>query len=364
MKRIAFFCSTPYHVLVATWLRSSFYNGLAADMYLLDHFKDAENIYQSLTNSQVFSQVTLLHNKKEIEDRLSAFKPMKYLQRISMQIRANRLVHEYLQLGDAVYDEVLFGSPVVTIQLALKVLYRRNPNLQIHLFEDGFAGYHTDQWKASTVKKLFNRATGQHRYIDRYDSLLLFKPELFTGHIKIPLSQIPPIPQNNNAVKNLFNTIFRYTEQSAIREKVIFFEQPIQGIPELNNAVQSIIEQLPTDSLLIKPHPRSTSVQYGKWPVYHEQSVPWEIIGLNTEIEGKVLISFFSTVAFTNKMIFDREPIVILLFEMEELKPLYTLPRNSRDFIYAFRNSYRNPERVFFPQSRDDLYKIVSNECL
>ena len=90
-----------------------------------------------------------------IEDRLSTSRPVKYLQRISMQIWANRLVRKYLQLGDAAYDQVLLGSPVVTIQLALKVLYRRNPNLQIHLFEDGFAGYHTDQWKASTVKKIF-----------------------------------------------------------------------------------------------------------------------------------------------------------------------------------------------------------------
>jgi len=360
MNHIAFFCSTPYHVLVATWLRFSSFRDTEADMYLLDHFKDAQAIHHTLTDTQMFSQVKLLHNKKGIEDRLSTSRPVKYLQRISMQIWANRLVRKYLQLGDAAYDQVLLGSPVVTIQLALKVLYRRNPNLQIHLFEDGFAGYHTDQWKASTVKKIFNRATGQHRYTDRYDSLLLFKPELFTGHIRIPVSQIPPIPQNNKAVKNLFNTIFRYTEQSAIREKVIFFEQPIQGIPELNNAVQNIIEHLPTENLLIKPHPRSTSTDYGEIPVFHNRSVPWEIIGLNTDIEDKVLISFFSTVAFSNKIIFDTEPVVILLFEMEELKPLYTLPRNSRDFIYAFRDTYLHPERISFPRSRAELYDILT----
>ena len=63
MNHIAFFCSTPYHVLVATWLRFSSFRDTEADMYLLDHFKDAQAIHHTLTDTQMFSQVKLLHNK-------------------------------------------------------------------------------------------------------------------------------------------------------------------------------------------------------------------------------------------------------------------------------------------------------------
>ncbi|MBN2860889.1 MAG: hypothetical protein JXK93_11545 [Sphaerochaetaceae bacterium] len=356
---IAFFCSTPYHVLVATWIHKALYENTAADIYLLDHFKDSERIHHALTETGLFRKVKLIHSKDGLEDRLSSFKPLKYLQRISTQVRAEKIAGDLLQLEEDVYEEILFGSPVVTIQLALKVLYRRNPEVKIRLFEDGFAGYNTDQWRASLAKKLFNRISGQHRYIDRYTSLLLFQPELFTGDIPFPIDRIPSLNLQDKNFKTRLNTLFGYTGKSAISERVIFFEQPIQGNPALNDAVKHLIERIPTDDVIVKPHPRSSSGDYHGRRMYQGSTLPWEILAMNMDIENKILISFFSTVAITNKIIFDKEPTIILLFEMEELKKLYPLERDSRDFIYSFKQTYRYPQRILLPTTETELNGMV-----
>ncbi|OAT80986.1 hypothetical protein A6P54_13400 [Bacillus sp. MKU004] len=352
--RIAFFCSTPYQLLLATNIKIQLYKNDDADIYVLNHFKNSSELVEKLKDSKLFKNVQHI-DCIEFTNSFSENKGLRFIQKTVCYLKYKKITKKYFELEDKFYDKVYFTYPDVIIQLAITELFNKNSDMKIHLYEDGTGGYNTKILETSSYKKLFNKMFGFNRVIDRYDSISIFMPEFYSSNIVIPLERLPKIDINNKELIRVINTIFDYQYDQVINEKIIFLEQPMDFINGLNEEIKHIVEDILKENYIIKLHPRSNTELYANFNVYKKNSIPWEIICLNNEIDDKVIISYFSTGGITNKILFDKEPVVIFLFDLIELTPFHTVPDSTRNFIYRIRDTYRDQSRVIIPKDINEL---------
>lgn len=357
--RIAFFCSTPYQILLAINIKHSNHLEEKADIYVLNHFNDAHNIVRNIKGVGVFENIKLV-DCIEFTRSFSINRIKRYVQKTILYLKPHKISNQYFGFGDLVYSQIYLTYPDVVIQLAMKDLYERNPELKIHMYEDGTGGYSSDILKTTKYKEWFNKITGFGEVIDRYDSLMMFKPELYFGNVDIPKVRIPHIDKTNEELKNIINKVFEYQDDYRIDEKIIFLEQPMNHVPGLSEQIRCIADEILKDNYVIKLHPRSRSEDYKDHNIYKKNSSPWEILCLNNSTEDKVLISYHSTALISNKIIFNNEPVIIFLYEMEELIGFHQVTQGTKEFIYRFKSTYRDPSRVLIPRNKDELKRCLA----
>ncbi|MDD2495186.1 MAG: hypothetical protein PHE29_08340, partial [Tissierellia bacterium] len=198
----------------------------------------------------------------------------------------------------------------------------------------------------------YNKITGSGKIIDRYDELLVFKPELMPK-TNIKIKKIPPLNIKDVNFKTIINYIFGY-KKWIITEKIVFFEQPYNST-NLYNEIKKIADEILFENYIVKLHPRSKKDNYRYFNIYENNNIPWEIICLNNDIESKILISFYSTATITNKILFNKEPILIFLFNLPHLKEIHPLNDDTIKFITEFKKTYKDPNRILIPDSIDSL---------
>jgi hypothetical protein len=357
---IAYICSTPYQLLVTINMKLTLHKFEDVDIFILNHFKKASERAKTIEGLNIFHKVKLVESQN-FANTFATNKVFRYFRRLSNYLRYRNIVEKIFSLENSIYDEVYFSIPEAIIEIALKELYIRNPNIKIHLFEDGTGGYSTKIFKQGIFKKLLNKITGFEKVTNEYDSIMVFKPELFSGKTSIPIKKIPNLDPSNNDLKNLINTVFEFRDEYIIDQKIIFLEQPINHIVGLNSRIKDIADIILKSDYIVKLHPRSNSEEYENHKIYKANSIPWELLCLNSNIDKKIIISYFSTAAITNKILFDKEPIVIFLFELEELKSTYKIPPLFKEFVEKFKETYRDQSKVFIPENLLELTSFLSN---
>lgn len=358
--RVAFFCSTPYQVLLAINIKYKMHYKENADIYILNHFKGASELVLRMKELSLFQNVKLV-KCLHFTQTVSGNKASNYYYKLKAFANYKQLVIDFYEIDSIKYSEIYLSYPDVIIQLAIKDLYDRNYEMKVHLFEDGTGGYSPVIQNTTFIKNLFNKISGNHHIIDRYDSLLLFRPELYQGISYAPIRKLPDIDNKDKTLKKIINEAFDYKYEDNIYESTIFLEQPLNFVEGLDKKIKEIMDVILTEDYIIKIHPRSNSEIYTKQNVYKNHSIPWEVICLNNDIEDKILISYYSTVGISNKIVFDKEPVVVFLFDLKELKTIHEIPESTKEFIYRLKDNYRDKNRVIIPKNLEELKKSLGN---
>lgn len=364
----AFFCSTPYQIIVAVTILTSLGSDVQADIYVLNHFRSAEEVVPRLDKSGLFRRSVLVDSRgllgsleKSRPKRLGRWSLLRQLQYTLCFLDYRRIAQRYCSLDNFRYSDVYFSFPDLIIQLATKVLFDRTPGLRVHLFEDGAGGYDAEISRATRKKSLFNIATGYGRVLDAYTDLLVFQPELVSDRISLPVLDLPPIARRSEVVRSL-SELFQYRAAAPVAERFIFFEQPLMFVPGFDEKLAGIVlGTLPLENTLVKLHPRSKSREYGGLPVYPDAGVPWEIVAINLDLADKILVTFSSTAAVTAKTILNEEPVIIFLNNVSELNQDTPSSDGFREFVERFRLSYSDPSRVHVPGNVGEFGRIVED---
>ena len=148
----------------------------------------------------------------------------------------------------------------------------------------------------------------------------------------------------------------------------MFEALPIQTeCPRIEKELYDILEDaVEEENITVKLHPRSEANAYGKNGIV--SLTPWELISaLSDDIEDKVLISMCSGSVFFTKLLCDKEPYVICLMKIyapyiyhkdgsddEEQKRTF-------DFINGVKNSYKNKNKFFIPETIDEYRQILND---
>lgn len=355
----AFFCATPYQIIVAINIRYSF-DLNNSDIYIMNHFKDAIKTYHNLKDMRIFENVYYVDCNSYTES-FSKNKVVNYSQKILSFSNSRKIVMKYLNGGIEKYDQVYYAFPDMILQLITKELYKLNRNLEVNLFEPGTGIYSSLLKKPTKSKRIFNFVTGNSKIMNRYNRIYLFKPDLIPDNITVPLVKIPIIDLDDVTLIQSINSVFGYkSELNDIQERFIFLEQPLSILHEhLDDKILSIVEKLSLKDLIIKSHPRSNVDGLENFKVYDHKSMPWELICMNNDIHDKILISYVSTAAISNKIIYNQEPVLIFLYEMEEIKKIYSADQKIIDMVANIRDLYDDSSRIFIPENFKELTSIV-----
>lgn len=349
---VAIFCSTPYQLIIACQLRNTIYKEKIVHLYILNHFKNSDIVYENIKNQFFFNEV-IFSDCVNFTKSISEKTIKRYLQKIIHFYNYKKLAHKYFKIQNQKYDSVLFSYPDIVIQIAVKKIFKNNNNLRVRMFEDGSGGYSNRIRKTTGLKKIFNFFSGSS-IVDDYTEIWAFQPSLIKNP-NIEVKKIPSVNREDLEFKNLINRIFD-CGQIEIKERIVFFEQPFNFDKLLN----SIIKKLLTFNYVIKLHPRTSNKDFENYNLFPSNNIPWEVIALNNKTEEKVLISFYSTALITGKIMFDEEPIIIFLYNLSELRGVYDIGDDHREFINNLKKTYRDPSRIMIPNELEEITKFLS----
>lgn len=361
-RTVAFFCSTPFQIIVAFAIMRTLGDNTKADIYVLNHFRDAERIADNLRSCGHFARCKLVDSRGFLESlregRPNSLKNSELLRRLQTAwafLNSRNLIGKYLAPGTARYDDVYLSYPDLLVRLALDYFCRRNTELRVHLMEDGLGSYDPRLWKSSGKQSRVFLSVFSH-VPNGYDELLVFRPELLTEKVPFPVTKLESFRADDEAMHAL-RSVFGY-EHCPLSQRVIFLEQPFNE--QWDQKIAEIVRRiLPFDSL-VKIHPRGKSGKhYSDFAQFDDASLPWELVESTNDMADKILISFFSSAATSSKMLFDAEPQLIFLYRVPELREVYLAPK-LENFLESFRMSYSDPSRVRVPGSMEECRALIA----
>ncbi len=357
---ILYYAATQLHIFNAINMLNTVHKGKKADIFVLNHFISAPAICQRLEASGVFEHVVLVDNKND--KRL-----LSLLKRVVQTIFLPR------DIADAVknkrYDEaVFFSNDHLMAASLIKLILKKNKAAEFALGEDGVGSYFADLQIPNAKVKLILKLFGTARYLEKINIQYIYQPELMVRENNLTLRRIP-VPDFSEGISSAYKTIFGAAQENTYpyNEKAIYLQQPFveDGLSNEFKSEETLLDLLEgffgKDEFLVKLHLRSKPERYEK---YHhtKDTTLWEYVWCEKSLANKLLITPVSTAALSPKMFFDEEPVVIFTYRLFD-KSLTENPdyKNMIDFVMRFRDCYTNKDRVFIPQSLQELRGILEN---
>ena len=340
-----------------------------SDLIIFRRTKDFDDIYKKLAFNNLFSSVSLF-DSFEGKSRISLILIYLFpkLSRNFVKIASSSKSMNYSN-----YDEIYSQNWLYAAYLALT-----NPRANIFLIEEGLSSYTSrvhEVEKRSVFYKAFSLIFYKGKLHERIKGIYLHKPE----YLKSNLCAYPIKNVGNDYLYylNIMKKIFLYEENFQYKNtKYIYLGVPFFGLRDLavvpsearknvETVSQAIVEKifynLSPLSVLYRKHPlekidgNAIKKQYGNHVLLDEKNKMWEMQCQDHVNDHHVIISFFSTAAFSPKLVFNREPVVVFLHKMIGIKLL-----NADAIIDDLRTSYSDPSKVFEPADMNSLMDYLN----
>lgn len=361
--RIAFLCRTPIHVFRTIQLKRQLLRGAQGDVYLFDTFPESGQVAQRLRETRMFANVY------EIEEE-------SYLVRgKASDLRTCLKLSDFSQLLEEQDYDQLFGFNIYGAfnDLAVTRLKKHNPKFIFHMVEDGPSIYHIERRKPKTKVYLYP-VLGLQDATDHIDFWWFSCPKWMEPFGTGEKRQLPTVDKKDAALVEAVNHVFGYREVPQLNEaKLLFMEECYRNdgllTQDLDAALfDAIHRRFPEEKCLVKLHPRSRENRFADtFPVMEQTSVPWEVYGLNGNLENKILISLSCATMISSKLLFDEEPCSLMLYPILEQKirdkatgRLY-FTQERKQKLELERTLYRNPQRFRIAQSLEEGQQIIQS---
>lgn len=371
--RLLFGVDSYFQLIMATNLRITVYKDCEADLILYNSMRGAETVANRVKESGVFEKTYLAttpltycgsqYSKKQ--------KLGKYFIYIQSMISPRRTLSSII--GDNLsekYDFFLFNGHGALPECIFNTCLNINPNLKCYRFEDGFTSYSSE----------FSRIKGGLRYgfekcfdvlfkrrnIEKYIVGYYFlNPSLVTYNLSYSVLQNPIITHESKELLEKLNDFFDYDrkyEEEYQTASVIFFEDGnlfFNGGDEEVNVVRILTECVLPEKIIIKMHPRRKENRYKEFgvKVASNSSIPWELIQLNCNLDGKIMITAGSNSVFSADALFNDPCYKIMFYRC--------VPGSDTIYSGSYRlvlEKYKNENvksLLFFPNDYEELKSIL-----
>lgn len=350
-----FFCTSPYQILACASIVMR--DKEPGDLYILNQFKDSDRISKKLDKKKdLFSNVKFLDEKTVIKTLKIGGSPLSvHLKLLKLYAEADKIVPMICEDPEKYTDIYVSSKAIVSriFSLYCKKKYKSN----IHYFDDGIGSYNNNAYKTNTLEKIVRLFFFGIRSLNPEASKELYLPQLYCELHKNNNENIVKIP---NASVKIISDLYDINFVKPIQDRVVYFdtvygEEYGSNVDSYKSIINSIFEGVEA-KLIVKPHPREINRLF-KYKYYQGKPYPFECNCAIQNMENKILISTFSTSCIVPKMLFDQEPTVIFLYKI--LNP-ERINNSSVDgaLCNAFRNTYRDKEKVIIPENINEL-KII-----
>lgn len=352
--RHAFIASVPFTLIEA--IHFTIVYNLDADVYISKSFSDAENVADRLRTTNVFKNVYLTEN-------VLLEYPITVKKCVSVVRNGWRIVKD---LANRPYDYGYYNNSGWLINSIFYTGFLKgNRHCKQRFIEHGYNTLlnsydHKSKWLRMMIL-LFGFKCMDGTMIE---SLYMFEPKLLRVQQNGEKKQMPKIDKNNIRFREAINKTFFFdpaNNEFADKQIIIMEEGPQKVEFNKDEFWSKIINLIAPSKAIIKPHPRlkeSTLAKYGI-PVCSNNSMPWEVVAINTAMEEKVQLCMFSGSCLHPKYCMGIESRVIMLYKL--LPVDYTfLGKDILDFSEDIRELYEDKEKFFIPDTLDDLKDYIN----
>ncbi len=363
---IAFFCTTPFHVLGAIAISRA--TALRTDLYITNQFLDSYRIVQFLKEEHVFHDVIYIDAiKQKIEVRIETGvkKALSEVHALAQYIinclRIKKTVKRYMNL-DCDYKRIYIASNSMAGRYAILYYFKMRKVFQIWQFDDGLGSYNNHVAEGIPLYDSFFRTILFGRKSVNYKRhWILFSPEYY-HIINGEDEKVKRIPPFGDEQKELVYRMYGVDQFPSMDPKVIFIDTVNEGFTiegwELYNTIREKIMGLVGETnVMIKKHPRDPNMSEMDRII---TSVPFEVLCMRWDMSDKILISSRSSAMYTPRIMFDQEPAVIFLCRL--LEKGISGYKTYGD-IHRFSRMYRDEKKVILPKNEDELLESLE-ACL
>ena len=329
-----------------------------ADLYFVNVFSNAKDIYHNIKKTDIFKNVYF------IDDVL-----LTYPITIKKCIKTLQNGREFLKSTQGrKYDEVYYNNSGWLINsIFYTAFYKENKNIKNIFLEHGYYTYTNDYAAKPWYMKWLIKMVGL-KCMDgsMLEELHMFHPEIMKMPHTGKLIKMKPLNKKNKRLVDSLNIIFDYDAKAdEFRDKdIIIMEQGPQKYEFDKDAFwDKVIHILDKEKSIIKAHPRqkNSSLSNKGIAVCRNHTLPWEIELLNNDMTHKIKITIFSGACVSPKLIFDEEPIVVLLYKLLPV-PKSTWNEAMLDFSNQIGRLYTDQNKYFVPETFEELQSFICAE--
>lgn len=327
-----------------------------ADVYITRSFADAENVAKRLATTGVFKNVF-------IEDDVLLTYPITVKKCWNMVKNGKKVSRE---ISKRHYDYAYYNNSGWLINSIFYTGFvKGNKDCKHRFLEHGYSTYLTEYGKKPWYLRPLIHLTG-YKCMDgsMLEALYMFDERLLKVHQDGEIRKMPFMDRNNKRLMDALNTTFNFNpEENEFTDKdVIIMELgPLKVDFDMASFWEEALKELKKDISIIKSHPRqkNSALQSMGIDVAKNHGIPWEIIALNTEMEKKTQITIFSGSCIMPKTCCDIESNVILLYKLLPVDYSF-LGARIVELTEEIRKLYKNPEKLFIPETWDELSNYLS----
>lgn len=368
MKHL-FICSTPLQLITVTNMKLSLFENDSAVLYINDHSHSYLEMYNQIKDARIFDEVHLLSVKKFNKHWLKKYKVSRYALNAYEYLRYEKTSNKFI-VDSNIYDYFWVSFMDRSSWLMFLKFQKYNKKIQLNFFEDGVGSYQLLTIKQNKLDKALSNFLGKNSIFDQMKCLYLYEPGLAlnTKHPHVKICSLPKI--NTTYIKETMNRIFEFHKEEfkLFDSKYIFFDSPFHA-PFVDRQQSQIVDELIKlvgDNFKMKLHP-ATQIDESNYKEHvSEVRTMMELFFLNKDVSNNVFVSVLSTVGITPKLMFGQEPYAIFLYKIVEIGRLPQIGDGFFEFVEFFKKSYNQPERIFIPESMEELENIIEelNEFL
>lgn len=353
-----FVCWTPYQIFNAiNFVENNVENSKNnSDLFIYHEFQGSEQLVKQIAELNIFSHV---YNVEEYDKRkvwYSKFNKVKRLLCPKMTIK--RYLREDIDVRQQGYKTLIIsGNNLFSVNL-----YNAVKNLAVYFIDDGLGSYFGDMRIDDMTKlyywfnKCFNRGPLS------YDIKKMYVNNKMICHTNISknLFQLPSLKQNDIAIPSM-KKAFAYKKNSQyIDNRIVYLGQPFFEMNEyINGSEEKVLNYLTKKdngkNLIIRLHPRQTEDNYKGYKIDKLRNL-WELECITQIEDTTILIGSFSTAQIMPKILNDKEPYIIFLYNIyfpaeyiEEWK----------NVVKELKTLYNNPDKIFCPRTMQEFAENI-----
>ncbi len=367
--RYLYYCNSAYQILTVInlhWQRTHAgfedIENYEGDLIILNSFKEAKRIRDLIEEAGLFHSVRLI-------EKAYNFGYFHALQTLTDVIFPAKYLRKKFGIAKKDVKDVYSVITVPKYSTITAALWQLNRKAKLHILEDGVGTYFGSMRLTpdSTLYRKLYRTFNHGRTFHDYEAIYLNDALLFTGKKEDKVVDIPKF--DGKCLEMLRGLFGEFADCEDVKGKSVLYFAQFLNNRDINIFIDSLLEEMEQyrKDVLYIPHPRHEDERtYGL--DYANQKQIWELKQLKIDdLDEKMLISIHSTACFTPKILFEREPYVMLFYDLCDD---VVTTRNDRfdAFVKKFRERYSDPDKIMIPKSREEfmsfLNEFVKKHCI
>lgn len=346
----AFIATVPVTLMMAINYVISF-NIKDADVYITKSFAKAEDVASRLRKTGVFKNVFLE------EDVLLTY-PITIKKCCAVVKNGRQIVNH---IAKRKYDYAYYNNSGWLINSIFYTGFMKgNSACKQRFIEHGYNTYLNEYGKKPWYLRFLINIAG-YKCMDgsMLEALYMYDPALLKVHQDGEIRTMPYMDKNNKLFIDTLNYIFEFdpTKNEFLNKKIIIMEQgPLKEKFDIEKFWNNILDCINKENAIIKCHPRQkqSALQKSGITISKNNTVPWEIVALNTDMENKAQLAIFSGSCIIPKTCCNIESTVILLYKLLPVDYSF-IGEKVVKLTQEIGLKYKNPGRFFVPESIEEL---------